>query len=512
MSSEWSAGYVTDLNYTFGYYRELNPYLAQFALLCAGFASPDFANACELGFGQGVSIAIHAAGSETKWAGTDFNPSQALHAQGLARNAGVDADLCDQSFAEFCTRQDLPDFDFIGLHGIWSWISDENRAVIVDFIRRKLKVGGVVYMSYNSQPGWAAAAPLRHLMTELGANLASPGAGSAARVDGSLDFIDKIFATEPGYLRTNPQIKERFEGLKKQNRSYLAHEYFNRDWHPMYVADVARWLGPAKLTFAASANLLDSVDAINLSSGQQALLKEMSDPVLRETVRDYCVNQQFRRDLWIKGARRLTELEQSEAIRNQRLLLVLPRASVPTSVSGPLGSATLSEAIYKPLLDFMADHKVRNFREIEIGLKDSGLTFSQLTQAIAILTGIGAVAIAQDASLVPKAKMKTDRLNQSLMERARSSTDINFLVSPVTGIAVSVARFQQLFCMALKQGRKTPEEWAEFVFQLLNAQGQRLMKDGQVLENVDDNRAELLRQAQEFTAEQKPLLKALEIL
>ena len=35
---------------------------------------------------------------------------------------------------------------------------------------------------------------------------------------------------------------------------------------------------------------------------------------------------------------------------------------------------------------------------------------------------------------------------------------------------------------------------------------------GQVLENVDDNRAELLRQAQEFTAEQKPLLKALEIL
>jgi len=160
----------------------------------------------------------------------------------------------------------------------------------------------------------------------------------------------------------------------------------------------------------------------------------------------------------------------------------------------------------------MADHKVRNFREIEIGLKDSGLTFSQLTQAIAILTGIGAVAIAQDASLVPKAKMKTDRLNQSLMERARSSTDINFLVSPVTGIAVSVARFQQLFCMALKQGRKTPEEWAEFVFQLLNAQGQRLMKDGQVLENVDDNRAELLRQAQEFTAEQKPLLKALEIL
>jgi len=44
----------------------------------------------------------------------------------------------------------LPDFDYIGLHGIWSWISDENRQVIVDFIRKKLKVGGVLYISYNT--------------------------------------------------------------------------------------------------------------------------------------------------------------------------------------------------------------------------------------------------------------------------------------------------------------------------------------------------------------------------
>jgi len=34
---------------------------------------------------------------------------------------------------------DLPDFDFIGMHGIWSWISEEDRALIVEFIRRKLK-------------------------------------------------------------------------------------------------------------------------------------------------------------------------------------------------------------------------------------------------------------------------------------------------------------------------------------------------------------------------------------
>ena len=98
-----------------------------------------------------------------RWWGTDFNPAQAGFAQELAVASGAGARLFDESFAEFCHRADLPDFDYIGLHGIWSWISDPNRAVIVDFVRRKLKVGGVLYMSYNTYPGWAPMLPLQHL-------------------------------------------------------------------------------------------------------------------------------------------------------------------------------------------------------------------------------------------------------------------------------------------------------------------------------------------------------------
>jgi hypothetical protein len=47
------------------------------------------------------------------------------------------------------------------LHGIWSWVSEDNRQIILDFIDRKLKPGGVLYLSYNTQPGWSAFMPLR---------------------------------------------------------------------------------------------------------------------------------------------------------------------------------------------------------------------------------------------------------------------------------------------------------------------------------------------------------------
>lgn len=509
--SPWSSGYITDINYTHGYYQELSPQRARLALVQAGYAMPEIVNACELGFGQGVSIAMHAAATDTRWAGTDFNPSQALYARELVRAAGVEADLCEQAFAEFCARPDLPEFDFIGLHGIWTWISDENRGLIVDFIRRKLKAGGILYISYNTLPGWATSAPLRHLMNEAGTNLVSAAKGSTARVEGGLEFVDKLFATNPSYLKANPSMKERFQAIRTQNRSYLAHEYFNHYWEPMYVADMARWLGAAKLNFAASAHLLDSVDAINLTPEQQSILNDFADPILRETVRDYCVNQQFRHDLWIKGGRQLTPLEKVLALQGQRFLLTTPRAKVSMSVSSPLGNTNLSEEVYKPILDLMADHKIRSLADIETVLEGK-VSFEQVIQAAVVLTSMGAFAPVQDAATISRVKKRTDRLNQSLMERARSSTDIAYLASPVTGGGFQIGRFQQLFCSALKQGRKNPADWADFVYQWLSAQSQKVIKDNQILETEAENRAELLRLAEEFSTQQLPILKALEIV
>ena len=43
-----------------------------------------------------------------------------------------------------------------------------------------------------------------------------------------------------------------------QDRHYLAHEYFNRDWGPMSFSELAQWFAPAKLTYACSAHYLDT--------------------------------------------------------------------------------------------------------------------------------------------------------------------------------------------------------------------------------------------------------------
>ena len=479
------------------------------SFLYAAVAPPSVSTACELGFGQGVSINMHAAGSQVRWWGTDFNPAQAGFAQSLAEASGASAQLYDESFLEFCGRPDLPAMDYVGLHGIWSWISDENRAVIVDFVRRKLKVGGVLYVSYNTQPGWATMVPMRDLFVEHAAVMGSPGEGRVSRVDAALAFAEKMLATNPAFARANPNIPERLKKVAAHNRNYLAHEYFNRDWEPMSFARMAQWLGPAKLSYAGSANCLELVDAMNLTPPQQALLAEIPDLGFRQTVRDFCVNQGFRKDYWVKGARQLTAAEQVDALRRQPVVLVSPADEVTFKVAGAQGEMLLNEDIYRPILELLASHQPRTLGEIEKSLQSRKLSFGQVVQAAMVLTGKGVVHPAQDAAAIESAKPGCKRLNRFLMKGATFGKEVNYVASPVTGGAVAVPRFHQLFAMSVDAGKKDPADWVRDTWALLSAQGQQIIKDGKTLTTPEQNLAELAAQAADFKQKRLALLTAL---
>lgn len=510
--SEWSAGYVADIGYTFGYYVELNPLRIKMAFLNAGQVFPEVGHACELGFGQGLSANLHAAASTVEWHGTDFNPAQAGFAQELAAASGAKVSLHDQSFAEFCARDDLPDFDSIGLHGIWSWISDENRHIIVDFVRRKLKVGGVLYISYNTQPGWASMVPVRDLLTQHNEVMGARGRGIATRIGESLDFVTKLFETNPTFCKVNPLVMERVKKMKEQNRNYVAHEYFNRDWLPMSFADMAGWLEPAKVSFACSTHYLDHIDNINFSEPQLALMAEITDPMFKETVRDFMINQQFRRDYWVKGARTLTPLDRAELIREQRVLLVTPRADVTLKVNGGIGEATLHAEVYDPILDLLADHKPRSIGQIEQAVAERQLNFAQVMQAVFVLLGANTLHAVQDEAVVTRARKQTDKLNLHICKKARSSNDVGFLASPVTGGALGASRVVQLFLLARGLGRKTPAEWAKFASDTFNLQGQRVLKAGQPLETIEEQLEELTLQAVAFQDKTLPIFRAVGIV
>ena len=54
--SNWHAGYTAETAYTYGYYTELNPLAHTVAAAELGIQPPKVSTACELGFGQGVTV------------------------------------------------------------------------------------------------------------------------------------------------------------------------------------------------------------------------------------------------------------------------------------------------------------------------------------------------------------------------------------------------------------------------------------------------------------------------
>lgn len=282
--SERAAGYVTELPYTPGYHEGLDPGFVARRLGELGYAAPPIRRACELGFGRGINLAIHSVAGSIEWWGNDLLPVHVESVRALTLGLTHRLHVTTDTFAELLQRRDLPDFDFIGLHGVWSWVSAENREYIRQFIERYLSSNGVVYLSYNVLAGWAPVLPLRDFLRR---EFTRPEVGDrpvAERIELALCAAQAYVASEPTELEHHPEFERHLRRIRHQRKAYLAHEYFNRDWAPMPFSEVAGVLCPLGLVYA----------------GQVSDARPPASDVRSEDEADQGLRRSFRRDLWLR--------------------------------------------------------------------------------------------------------------------------------------------------------------------------------------------------------------------
>ena len=208
----------------------------------------------------------------------------------------------------------------------------------------------------------------------------------------------------------------------------------------------------------------------------------------------------------------MPDLERAEKLRQQRVVLISNRNDVKLKVKGTIGEADLTESIYAPILDLLESHKIMTLGEMEKELEGKDIVFTQLHQAIMVLAGANHVAAVNSDATIKRARVSCDKINAHLLNIARSSGDSNFLASPVIGGGLESNRIKQLFMLAIKNGKKTPEEWANYAWQILSVQGVKLILDGKTIESDEENLTMLLSQANEFSIKDLALLKSLQIV
>jgi len=511
LSESWSSGYVTELDYTYGFYKELAPAHLRFAALAKGFHShtdvTDGLTYCELGCGQGFTANILAAANpEIEIYATDFNPVHAYNAQRLAGEAGLsNVHFFDDSFADFEQRTDLPQFNIISLHGIYSWVAKEHRDTIVRFIAKRLKPGGLVYISYNCLPGWAGPSPIQNLMRMH----AERSVGSLAeKMDGAVAFLEKLQEEGARYFMATPRIDDRIKDLKSKEKNYLAHEYLNRDWHAFYQCEVAAELSPARLSYICTAEILQQLDDINLTPSQLALLNEPADSAFRETIRDYITNRQFRKDIFARGAIPLSTPELREAWLDTGFVLSMPGADIPMKTKGGLGEVALQKDAYWPVINAIEEAGGSAFlRDLVKDKAVARLGWARLQRVLCILVGSGYAHPCPPGALDDgRRKESAARLNKAILQQALHSDRLKFLASPVTGGGMRVDHLSRIFLLAQQDREKDP---VAFSWRILKQQGKNLTKNGEVLKTDAENMAVLAEKHRQFAQKNLPILQKL---
>lgn len=503
----WTEGYVAEVDYTHGFYRELAPTHLNYVLLCKGLQAPPLDRAftyCELGCGQGnTTNLLAAANPQGDFYATDFNPSHIVHAQTLAREIGLkNIHFFDDSFQDFADRAELPDFDFITLHGVFSWISPENRQQIVNFIRKKLKVGGVVYLSYNAMPGWSAFLGMRELIQ---AQVLSQSGQITKRFDLALNFAKAIAEQEAIYFKSQPAALDRLQQISTMSRNYLVHEYCNRHFTPLFHREVVELLDEAKASFLVSAHLGDQMEHFRLQPNQLQTLQTIEDPVLRETLRDVYTNQSFRRDIFGRGTVPLASLAQRDRLDQQTFALTLRSPQIPQEYPCPVATVHLDAEPFKTIIAGLSD-RPHTMAELAQQLPKLAWRDLHLSLAIAVDGGWAMPVVPQAA--VKATRETCHRFNRAIARRALTENKIQLLAAPLVGSGIAVDQTILLFLESM--WRKTPGP--ELAFETYKRMGLKLQKNGETVESDAENLQLLKTSWEQFQSQTGPWLKSLQIL
>lgn len=449
--TDWSGGYVLDVAYVHNFLAGLAPLNLALAGLLCGVRPPDVDapfSYLDLGCGNGFTPALLAAANPHAdvW-GADFNPDHIRNARATAQGAGIDnATFVEASFADLLAAN-LPALDFVAIHGIWSWVSGENRQRIVDLLSTCVKPGGLVVLSYNCHPGWDALLPLRRLRLSAAAEGGSP----VERVERALAKARRLHQAGADYFGNNAAASTALDRLEKEDRAYLAHEYLNEHWTLSHPGDVSSAVAPAGLTYVGQARIIDNFDEFWLRAEERALLDEEVDLASAQALRDLMLDRRFRRDVFVRGGVTAGEDDAAAWFANRRFALAKPRDACSLTLETRAGAFMPTPDLCAAILDALVQGAATGAALARLPTLCATQP-REVHAALAVLAAMGHIQPALAEIGEGERRMATGRFNTAALASARMGEPAPALASPVTGSGVAVSAADQILLDAARFG------------------------------------------------------------
>lgn len=325
--------------------KEAAPAFLDHVCMSAGFAPPP---GSPVGEGQGAGFAwceLHCGSAVTATLLAGSNPLGDFHgidahdvalAQGrdLAREGGVRNLTLHHASLEKALELSLPAFDYIVVSGVYSWVPVRERGFVLAFLRKFLKPGGAVYVTYNARPGWNRMEPFLRLYRE-----ATRGTDATLyqRLAVARELYAKLEQAKAPAIVASGVTSAALAELDNVPAEALAADYANDFSEPLYVTEVASDMAAIDCVLAGPAEMAESLPVLMGQEPFKSTLERIPTQTGRELAKDMLRETRFRRDVFVRGGRRLSADNRDMMMSGLAFALERPSAEVRYDVRLPFG-------------------------------------------------------------------------------------------------------------------------------------------------------------------------------
>lgn len=284
-------------------FSNTHPEVLAVTALLRGLDPPplDGARVLELGCARGANLVPMASSlPKASFVGVDLSHRQIDEARATARAVGAEnvafhaMDLrgLDDSFGSF---------DYVVAHGLYSWVPPDVQEAILEVCARRLSPKGIVYVSYNTYPGWHLSRMFRDMMLYRIRRISDP-AERLREARGFMRFLAD--STKRDDSLWSILLREQAAYVEEATDWYLLHDDLEEENNPVYFSEIVEAAARHGLQYVTEERW-GTPDEVLSPEVWKVLDRFAADRIEREQYLDFVRNGRFRRSLFCHAGERI---------------------------------------------------------------------------------------------------------------------------------------------------------------------------------------------------------------
>ena len=318
------------------------PFLESYARLLGLLPAPaSTARILEIGSSYGGNLISQALFyPKATFTGIEIAPTQVSVGKTYIDQLGItNLTLLEGDVNE--SHHHLGTYDYIITHGFYSWVDEETKDNFLRLCKEHLAENGILYMSYNTYPGWHKMDSVRALLEFANKDIDTlnhrekvrHGKTVASKLGALMLEYDTVKNQQASFLQSLRQT------LQKQD-CYVGHDHLEPVNTPVYFHQCIDHMAEHEFTYLCDCDLNLSFPDV-YDETLRTKLQDLAphDPLAREQYIDFMLNTAFRKSLFThKGAtpKRITETSVTDADFQHSLEQFLFTLRIPSEHLEPI--------------------------------------------------------------------------------------------------------------------------------------------------------------------------------